>query len=354
MSNDKYVGLDGHQSSAVSAVHDAQGKCVMESILETKADTLRDFLRGLKGSLHVTFEEGTHAAWLYDVIKPLVAEVFVCDPRQNKRLAVGNKGDRRDAHQLAQWLRGGQLKPVYHGGHSVRTLKELVHNYDSLVEDTIRVMNRLKALYRGRAIDCVGAEVYHPGHREEWLGKLREAGARRRAAFLYAELDHLKELRHQAKQAMLEEARRQAAYPVLRRVPLLGPIRIAQILAPGISPHRFRTQRQLGAYCGLAVTTRGSGEYQFWQGRVQKRPQAPATRGLNRDFNHRLKQVFKSAALEGTHREPVRSYYQGLVARGLRPEMARLTLARKLIALTLSLWKKGEAFDGLRLKAPAD
>jgi hypothetical protein len=62
LSNDKYVGFDVHQSSTVSAVHNSQGKCVMESILETKVDALRDFLRGLKGSIHVTFEEGTHAA----------------------------------------------------------------------------------------------------------------------------------------------------------------------------------------------------------------------------------------------------------------------------------------------------
>lgn len=354
MSNDKYVGLDVHQSSTVSAVHNSQGKCVMESVLETKADALRDFLRGLKGTLHVTFEEGTQAAWLYDVVKPLVAEVIVCDPRENKLLAVGNKGDRVDAHKLAQLLRGGQLKPVYHGGRSLRMLKELVHNYDSLVEDNIRVMNRLKALYRGRAIDCAGAGVYHSGHREEWLGKLREGGAHRRAEFLYAELDHLKGLRRQAKRAMLEEARCQAAYPVLRQVPVLGPIRTAQILATVVSPHRFRTKRQLWAYCGLAVTTRSSADYQFLEGRVQKRQKAPATRGLNRDFNHRLKQVFKSAALDGTHREPFQSFYQGLVGRGLRPEMARLTLARKIVAITLTIWKKGEAFDELRLKAPVD
>jgi hypothetical protein len=88
----------------------------MESILKTKADATGDFLRGLAGSVHVTFEEGTQAAWLYDGVKPLVAEVIVCNPRENKWLAVGNKGDQVDAHKLAQLLRGGQLKPVYHVG----------------------------------------------------------------------------------------------------------------------------------------------------------------------------------------------------------------------------------------------
>jgi len=45
----------------------------MESILETKAITILEFLAGLRGALSVTFEEGTWAAWLYDLLKPHVA-----------------------------------------------------------------------------------------------------------------------------------------------------------------------------------------------------------------------------------------------------------------------------------------
>jgi len=45
---------------------DSSGKLVMEAILETKAETILQFVRGLHGSLHVNFEEGTWAAWLHD------------------------------------------------------------------------------------------------------------------------------------------------------------------------------------------------------------------------------------------------------------------------------------------------
>jgi transposase len=353
MSSDKYVGLDVHQSSAVAAVHDEKGKCVMEAILETKAEVLREFFRGLSGTTQVALEEGTQAAWLYDLIKPVVAEVIVCDPRQNKLLASGNKGDRVDAHKLAQLLRGGQLKPVYHGAGGMRLLKELVHNYDSLVSDSIRVMNRIKALYRARAIRCGGRDVYYSRNREQWLAQLTEPGACRRAEFLYQELDHLKLLRRGAKQVMLAEARRHTAYQLLRQVPVLGPIRIAMVLAAVGSPHRFRTKRQLWAYCGLAVITRSSADYHFLEGRVQRRVKVPATRGLNLNFNHRLKYVLKSAALDGIHQEPFQSYYQRRVSQGVRPEMVRLTLARKIAALILAIWKKGEAFDALRLKEQA-
>jgi transposase len=348
----KYVGLDVHQSSTVAAVHDEKGKSRMESILATEAESVRDFLKGLRGTVHVTFEEGAQAGWMYEIVRPLVAEVIVCNPRMNKRLSVGNKGDRVDAHKLAELLRCRQLKPVYHGAVGVRRLKELVHSYDSLVGDTTRVMNRVKAVYRGRAIGCAGREVYAPRHREAWLEKLNEPGVRQRAAFLYQQLDALTGLRREARKAMLEESRRHPAYRILKPIPVLGPIRMAQILAKVASPHRFRSKRQFWAYCGLAVVTRSSADYHFREGQAEKRQRAPMTRGLNPNFNHRLKEVFKSAALEGIHRAPFDRCYAQLVGKGIRPELARLTLARKIAAVTLTLWKRGELFDELKVSQP--
>jgi len=79
---------------------------ILESILETKAATILQFIGGLRASLLVTFEEGTSAAWLYDLLKPHVANVLVCDPRKNALLKDGSKSDRIDARKLAELLRG--------------------------------------------------------------------------------------------------------------------------------------------------------------------------------------------------------------------------------------------------------
>ena len=43
----------------------------------------------------------------------------------------------------------------------------------------------------------------------------------------------------------------------------------------------------------------------------------------------------------------------GLLNKGMQPEMARLTLARKIAAITLKIWKKGEAFNPEHLKSQA-
>lgn len=120
----KYIGMDVHQATIVIVVLDQAGKRVMETIIETRAWTIVQFLRGLEGSLYVTFEEGTYADWLYDLLTPYVEKLVVCDPRKNKLLPAGHKSDKADARKLAEWLRRGELSPVYHGSRSLRTLKE--------------------------------------------------------------------------------------------------------------------------------------------------------------------------------------------------------------------------------------
>jgi hypothetical protein len=91
VNSEKYIGLDVHQATISVAVMDPRGKVVMESILETKASTILEFFAGLRGTLWVTFEEGTWAAWLYDLLKPHVAELVVCNPRKNALLKHGNR-----------------------------------------------------------------------------------------------------------------------------------------------------------------------------------------------------------------------------------------------------------------------
>ena len=56
------------------AVMNAQGKLLMECLLETKPATIVEFIRGLQGTLSLTFEEGTSAAWLHDLLKPHVSQ----------------------------------------------------------------------------------------------------------------------------------------------------------------------------------------------------------------------------------------------------------------------------------------
>src|SRR5437867_5963498 len=189
MSQEKYIGMDVHAATISAAVMNTQGKLLMECVLETKAATILEFIQGLRGTLAVTFEEGTSAAWLHDLLKPHVSRLVVCDPRKNALLRDGNQNDRVDARNLAEMLRTKQVHAVYHGKQGIRALRELGRSYLALTQDSTRVMNRIKSVYRSWAIPCGGSSVYSRRHRAEWLAKLVEPGVRIRAEHLYQQLD---------------------------------------------------------------------------------------------------------------------------------------------------------------------
>src|SRR5262249_23965764 len=140
MKSDKYIGCDLHQATTVVAVLDGEGKVVLETIIATEAAAVIRFLKSLSGPLHITFEETTQARWMYDVVRGYVSEATVCDPRRNKLLGEGSKADKPDARKLAELLRAGLLRPVYHGHEATRQLKELVRGYETLSGDTQRMM----------------------------------------------------------------------------------------------------------------------------------------------------------------------------------------------------------------------
>jgi transposase len=296
-------------------------------------------------------EEGTWAAWLYDLLRPHVTKVLVCDPRKNALLKAGNKSDRIDARKLAELLRSNLLRPVYHGEHGVRALQELSRSYLTISGDLARVMTRLKALYRSWAIPCAGKQVYAPRYRAQWLGKISEAGVRRRAEFYYQQLDALRSLRQQVRRELLVESGKHKASKLLCQIPSIGPIRAALLIAIIQTPHRFRTKRQLWAYGGLGIETHSSADHRYVDGQLQPSKKQVSLRGLNRNHNLELKNIFKGAAIIAASKPgPFQQFYAALVAKGIRPEMARLTLARKIAAITLLIWKKGVCFEAQHLK----
>jgi transposase len=350
MTSTKYIGMDVHKESISIQVMNSVGKVVMECVIETKASTILQFIDGLRGDLRITFEEGTWAAWLYDLLKPHVTEVVVCNPRKAALLKDGSKGDRIDAHKLAELLYMNKIKSVYHGEHGLRTMKELARSYLTITKDLTRVMSRIKALYRSWAIPCSGTAVYAARHRSEWLAKISEPGVRLRAERFYQQLDMLRALHQEARRDFVMESHKHPAVKLLRQVPSIGPIRAALLVALLQTPHRFRSKRQLWAYSGFAVETHDSGEYRYVRGKLVRNRERISVRGLSDNYNRDLKNLFKSTAISASTRPgPLRDFYVALLTRGMRPTMARLTLARKIAAITLTIWKKGVDFDAKQL-----
>jgi hypothetical protein len=76
------------------------------------------------------------------------------------------------------------------------------------------------------------------------------------------------------------------------------------------------------------------------------------TRGLNRNYNRVLKYIFKGAATTVIGRSkdgPLYQHYQMLLDGGTKPSLARLTIARQIASIVLSIWRSEEVYDPKKL-----
>jgi len=269
----------------------------------------------------------------------------VCNPRKNRRQSE-SKNDRIDAEQLARWLRNDELSPVYHGNNRFTVLSDLVRGYEHATDDNTRAKNRLKAIYRSRGIQVRGRGLYNPEKREDWLAQLDLRGLRTRAEWLFRQIDVVDALTKDASAAVEREARKHQCCRLLTSMPGIGWIRSATIVAHVTSPFRFRTKRQFWSYCGFAVVTWSSSDWEKDGSRFVLKSSPPVTRGLNKKYNRHLKDAIKGATTTAIRSGGVFApHFEALVASGMRESMAKLTVARKIAATILAIWKKGEKFD---------
>ena len=347
MIDDKYVALDVHKSTTSMCVMSSRGEIIDRGVFQTSSQMVISRVCSVPGRLHVTFEEGLHAAWLHDLLVPRVVQVLVCDPRKNALVASGSKSDRIDTAKLCELFRAGSLSPVYHGEASLHPLGHLVRAYGTLVADCTRTRSRLKMLFISRAIACPGQTLFQAARRQPWLEKLEDPGARFRASLLFEELDAQVRLRKLARTALLERTHQ---YPqtmrLLLSVPGIGSIRAAQLLAIVRTPHRFASRDRFSKYAGLKVEVRSSADWEVGPDHaLRRRARAISTRGLTKDCSRALKTIFKGAAHTASRQGPLVPYYKRLVASGRKPEIARVILARRLANTVHSIWKRGEQFD---------
>jgi transposase len=166
---------------------------------------------------------------------------------------------------------------------------------------------------------------------------------------LHAEVDGLTALKKQVESELVAEASRYEAVRLLQSVPGMGPIRAAQVVPIVVTPHRFRTARQFWAYCGLAVVMRTSSDWVRLPDLRWVRAKVNSTRGLNQNRSPVLKAIFKGAATtviaQPLGRSALRDKYQRLLDEGTKPNLAKLTIARKIAAIVLRTWRDNSRYD---------
>lgn len=333
----RYLGVDVHSKSCTICVLDARGGQRRMDVVETHGQALVGYVKQLPGELHVCIEEGELAAWIYEVLSPHVAEVAVVHGERKQ----GSKSDAIDAHGLAERMRTGRLgKPIFKAPRQYAKLRELARVYGLLTRDVARTKNRLRSSYRRRGVVCEGSSLFRPQTRPEQV-RMLPASSRLAVELLGSALDGLRDVKRQALKAMVVEARRHPITRLLETVPGMGPVRVSQLLPIVVTPLRFRTKRQFWSYCGFGVVMRSSADWARFDGGWVKQ-QVAQTRGLNRNHNHVLKAIFKGAATTVITRcgpNRFRQAYDRLLEQGTKPNLAKLTVARKIAATVLAVWK---------------
>jgi transposase len=344
---DRYIGIDVHSESCTVAILGPTGKRIREARVETNGEALTEFFRGISGSKHVCLEEGTHAEWIYELLEPGVDELVVVIPEKGS----GSKSDSSDAWKRADELRRGAItRSVFKAPGHFTALRAACKAHSVCQRDMIRTKVRLNALYRSRGVPGLTSEIYDPKQRTKWLSFLPEAH-RRQANLLSNQLDGLVGTYDQAEAWLLQEGKKVPIVQLLKTAPGIGDIRAAQIVATVISPHRFRTRRQFWSYCGLAIVTRSSSDWtKDPRGAWVRRPVAH-TRGLNHNRQPLLKNVFKGAAFTVVSvmpKHPLAHAYKRATAAGTKPNLAQLTIARRIAGAVLAMWKNKEKYDPKR------
>jgi transposase len=337
--------LDVHAQSTTVGIISPTGKRLASMLVETTATALIEMLKGVSGTRRLIFEEGAQSEWLSEVLTPHVHELVVAVP---KKRADRPKNDFEDAFARAEELRTNAIDTrVFKPSRKALPLRDALRLYTAFTKDTSRAKNRFKALLRARGVSSLGHRAYDPSPEEleQLLTQVPPSVALSAEATL-EQIYMLEDLRKRASEVLLEEARKAPAFTRLMTIPGIGEIRAATLLAVVVTPERFRQSHQFWSYCGLGIRTTVSAEY----GKGMRRLREPMTRGLNQG-HPLLKAVFKGAA-ETISRsdQPLGRHYRRLVANGMKETLAKLTLARKLAAISLAVWKSQEDYDPTKHK----
>ena len=271
-----------------------------------------------------------------------MAEFVVVQPEKRR----GSKSDAVDADELSERIWTGQLgRVVFKDRGRFVALRDAARVYTMISRDAARTKNRIKSFCRARGLRSTGQALFKADKREELVLGLPQS-TQWAVRLLGEQLSCLETLKERARVRMIRQSHRHDISRVLETAPGMGPVRIAQLLPIVVTPYRFRTKRQFWAYCGFGIVTRSSADWVLYDGRWIK-ARVEQTRGLNQNYNRRLKGLFKSAAssvLRVGSAGGLRIHYDQLLENGTKPNLAKLTIARRIAAIVLAMWKNKEVY----------
>lgn len=337
-----YAGFDVHRDATVVCILTSTGRVRRRVAVPSTKRGLQTALAGVRGRIMVACESGPMAAWVKSVLQTRLRQVTVCDRRRTRLTATENKNDHFDAENLANLLRLGRLHAVYVPGPREGSLRRLAYHHLRMVQERLRVMARLRALFLEHGIRLTMPRS--APHRVP-LRCLRDAASRYVGQAYLTQLITATSLVADAREQLVQHARVSPAFELLQTIPYIGEIRAAEIIAVIGDITRFPSVRAFWAYAGLGVVQRVSSEHRVENGRVVRSNRSRGIR-IARGGQPLLKRVIRDVALYSSLGSgEFRKIFDRHVARGKSKAIARLSLARKVAAVVLAIWRSGLQYD---------
>ncbi len=312
---DHYIAVDWSQS--VMAIAHMRRRENIPEVFERPANVkeLQEYLGSLRGRSIVTFEESGSAQWLYLELVESVERIVICDPFENKLLLHGPKTDKIDARKLCGLLRAGLLKEVYHSTNTLYELRRLVSVYQDVVWAGVRVLNQKEAI-RHSHVRGSGSVAF--------VGEVLDKN-----------IDLYRQSKEQYERRFEELGRRNKLVRFQKDLPGIGVIGAVKIVASVVDARRFPCTGKYFSSCGLVKHEKLSGGRSY--GRRKPR------------CNRILKSVYKTAALAAIKgNNPMREYYDYLLAQGIAEHNARHAVARYIARISYGMLKNGTRYEPYR------
>ncbi len=326
----KYIGMDAHSRECFFVVLGRSGRVLRRAVVNTSEKELLYFVRSVKGRKKLSFEEGVISQWLYLLLKDEVDELLVCQPQERR----GAKTDKIDAGEIADLLRVGRLKPVFHSDDEFMELRALVSGYGDVTQELVRAKNRYRALFRQSAIIRPGTKLFKS---TEAIAQLPTESLRYVACPLLEQIWMLEEHKQGYEERFEENARRYKPIRLIMSIPGFGPVRANQVVGIMVTPYRFSDKYHFFSYAMLVRHKQISG------GKVY---------GKKRAYGQMvLKNVFKSAVFSVLNSDNAfRRKHEATLANGSDVRAARNAVARMLAATVLGVWKSGKKYNDKQME----
>lgn len=297
-----------------------------------RLEQLEEFLRNLTEEDELAVEATGNTRWFVSKVKRAVRRVVIVNPREFQVIKKSvKKTDRRDALNLARFLRAGLLPEVRERSEQAERIGSLNETRNKLVRLRTSLMNKIHALAVGRGRKLKKESLASERGLSKVLEQEWSAAERIELEIMAAEIRHLKESISRLDKVIAEQAEKMRGFRNLISITGIGARSAGVLLAVIGEVEDFATADKLAAYFGIVPRIANSNE-QERSGRITKRGSKTGRTTL-----------VQCTLVAIRHNEYLKNYYEQVKARRGHGK-AKIATARKYLTLIYNTLTNGWVF----------